>query len=201
MTIEYEDFMGVYPDVFPEGFCQHLILEFERLADTGAGVNRQHRDNPAYAAKHQKNDLQMYFNVGAHSTKHFNGTCVRDVFFSGLQRCYEHYIEEYSMLQEGAINATHMKMQRTDPGGGYHIWHTEQNKGDQSARVLVYSLYLNTVDPKDGGETEFLYQRRRIQPVENTMIIWPAAYTHAHRGNPVLGEKSKYITTGWFFYE
>jgi len=33
------------------------------------------------------------------------------------------------------------------------------------------------------------------------MLLWPATFTHAHRGNPVLGEQSKYIVTGWFYYE
>jgi hypothetical protein len=36
---------------------------------------------------------------------------------------------------------------------------------------------------------------------ENLMLIWPAAYTHAHRGNPVYGKNSKYIVTGWFYYD
>jgi hypothetical protein len=62
-------------------------------------------------------------------------------------------------------------------------------------------LYLNTLEPESAGETEFLYQQTRIQPVENTMILWPAAYTHAHRGNTVFGNTSKYIVTGWFYYD
>jgi hypothetical protein len=94
-----------------------------------------------------------------------------------------------------------MKTQRTDPGGGYHVWHGEQGNGDHAHRVLVYMLYLNTLEASEGGETEFLYQKERYQPVENTMILWPAAYTHTHRGNTVLGDRSKYIVTGWFYYD
>ena len=92
-------------------------------------------------------------------------------------------------------------MQKTKPGGGYHIWHHEQNNGDMSNRGLVYMIYLNTLDIDSAGETEFLYQRLRIPPKENTMIIWPASFTHAHRGNLVHGNKSKYVITGWFYYE
>jgi len=62
-------------------------------------------------------------------------------------------------------------------------------------------LYLNTLEPEQAGETEFLYQQERYRPVENTMILWPAAYTHAHRGNTVFGNSSKYIVTGWFYYD
>ena len=54
---------------------------------------------------------------------------------------------------------------------------------------------------EDGGETEFLYQRTRVRPEENLMLLWPASYTHAHRGIPVLADKYKYIVTGWFYYD
>lgn len=94
-----------------------------------------------------------------------------------------------------------MKMQKTTSGGGYHIWHAEQGDGPHANRGLVYSLYLNTLPEGANGETEFLYQQKRIPPKENTMIIWPAGFTHAHRGNPVYGDAAKYIVTGWFYYE
>ena len=94
-----------------------------------------------------------------------------------------------------------MKMQKTSTGGGYHVWHGEQGNGEQAGRGLVYMLYLNDLPKEANGETEFLYQQRRINPVGNTMVIWPAAFTHAHRGNPVYGDNHKYIITGWFYHE
>ena len=94
-----------------------------------------------------------------------------------------------------------MKMQRTGPGGGYHIWHAEQGPAEHASRVVVYMLYLNSIFPQDGAETEFLYQKKRVNPTENTMLLWPASYTHSHRGNAVLGETHKYIVTGWFYYD
>ena len=57
-------------------------------------------------------------------------------------------------------------------------------------------IYLN--DITGGGETEFLYQKRRIVPTVGTVVMWPAAYTHVHRGNTVLTEQDKYIVTGWY---
>lgn len=46
------------------------------------------------------------------------------------------------------------------------------------------------------GETEFLYYPRRIKPKQGTLIVFPGAFTHAHRGNPPLSG-DKYIITGW----
>lgn len=198
MNANYEDFIGVYRNVYPDGYCQHLVNEFERLTQSGAGYDRQNGEG---ALRHNKNDLQLGLNFGVHAAAPFDGTPATDIFFSGLQGCYDDYVERFSVLREGRIHGTHMKMQRTDPGGGYHVWHGEQGNGDHADRVLVYMLYLNDLGETDGGETEFLYQRKRIRPQANTMLLWPAAFTHAHRGNTVLGDKSKYIVTGWFYYE
>lgn len=198
MNSEYKEFIGIYRDVYPEGYCQHLINEFERLVDSGAGINRQRGEG---APKHRKNDMQLGLNFGVHTAADFNGTRATDVFFNGLQNCYDQYTDQFSVLKDGNIHGTAMKMQRTDPGGGYHVWHAEQGNKEHAERVLVYMLYLNDLGEQDGGETEFLYQRLRLRPEANTMILWPAAYTHAHRGNTVLGDHSKYIVTGWFYYD
>lgn len=198
MNTEYKEFIGIYRDVYPEGYCQHLINEFERLVDSGAGINRQKSEG---AKRHFKNDMQLSLNIGVHSVSEFAGASATRVFFEGLQQCYNHYTEKFSVLKDASIHGTAMKMQRTDPGGGYHVWHGEQGNKEHAERVLVYMLYLNDLGEKDGGETEFLYQRLRIRPEANTMIIWPASYTHAHRGNTVLGGTSKYIVTGWFYYD
>ena len=198
MNIEHKDFIGIYKGVYPEGYCQHLIKEFERLMESGAGSNRQKAEG---SPKHRKNDMQLGLNFGVHCASAFNGHSAEGMFFDGLQQCYEDYTEQFSVLKDGKIHGTAMKMQRTSPGGGYHVWHGEQGNGAHAERVLVYMLYLNDLGEVDGGETEFLYQRTRIRPQENTMVVWPAAFTHAHRGNTVLGEQSKYIVTGWFYYE
>lgn len=198
MNAEYKEFIGIYRDVYPEGYCQHLINEFERLVNSGAGVNRQRGEG---ALKHNKNDMQLGLNFGVHTAADFNGAPATRVFFDGLQRCYDQYTDQFSVLKDGNITGTAMKMQRTDPGGGYHVWHAEQGNKEHAERVLVYMLYLNDIGEQAGGETEFLYQRLRLRPETNTMILWPAAYTHAHRGNTVLGDQSKYIVTGWFYYD
>jgi hypothetical protein len=198
MKIFHKDFIATYTDVYPDGYCKHLIKEFDRLANAGAGADRIKSEN---ASAHVKKDYQIGLNIGVHNSEPFEGNDLVNMFFNGLQVCYEEYINNFSVLKDSKIRGTVMKMQRTDPGGGYHVWHAEQGGGKHAERVLVYMLYLNTLEPESAGETEFLYQQTRIRPVENTMILWPAAYTHAHRGNTVFGNTSKYIVTGWFYYD
>jgi hypothetical protein len=198
MNVEHKDFIAIYKNVFNEEYCSHLITEFERLVSGGAGADRQMAEG---ANRHVKDDFQLGLNIKAHDSLNFKSQDTTDVFFNGLQRCYEEYASKYSVLRDVKINASTMKMQRTAPGGGYHVWHAEQANGRNVDRVLVYMLYLNTLTPEEAGETEFLYQQLRIQPQENTMVLWPAAYTHPHRGNTVFGENYKYIVTGWFYFE
>jgi hypothetical protein len=198
MNIEYKDFIGVFSDVYPDGFCEHLISEFDRNQKLGAGTDRQNGEG---ADKHRKNDYQIFSNGKNINFEAFEGKNTIDLFFNGLQRCFEAYGNEFSVIKEAKINCNNMKMQKTSSGGGYHVWHGEQGNGGHANRGLVYMLYLNTLPPEANGETEFLYQQRRINPVENTMVLWPAAFTHAHRGNPVYGNAAKYIVTGWFYYE
>ena len=53
--------------------------------------------------------------------------------------------------------------------------------------------YLN--DQDDGGETEFLYYDISVKPKKGLTLIWPAEWSHTHRGNVV--NTDKYIVTGW----
>lgn len=198
MKSEYKEFIGIYDDVYPDGYCQHLIAEFDRMESFGSGSNRIQSEG---AQRHFKNDHQINMSLKGHEVNPFQGTNAVDLFFNGLQACYDEYTSVFSTLQNDKIRATVMKMQRTGPGGGYHVWHSEQGNGDHANRVIVYMLYLNTLDPHEAGETEFLYQKERRNPKENQMIIWPAAFTHVHRGNAVFGDRSKYIVTGWFYYD
>ena len=73
----------------------------------------------------------------------------------------------------------------------------DENSGlEHSNRCLVWMIYLN--DDYEGGETEYLYYKKRIKPEKGKLLIWPAGMTHCHRGGLVLSG-TKYIATGWFY--
>jgi hypothetical protein len=198
MNVEYKDFIGFYRNVFPKGYCQHMVTEFDRLSSSGAGSNRQVSEK---AYKHYKDDEQVFLYLKNTGMIDFDGNNPCNIFFDGLQNCYDRYSAEYStLMSSGNIRSTDLKLQRTQPGGGYHVWHHEQGGDLCSNRVVTYMLYLNTFTPEQAGETEFLYQQTRVRPEENLMLLWPASYTHCHRGNPVYGSGYKYVATGWFYY-
>ena len=87
------------------------------------------------------------------------------------------------------------KLHKVKKSQGYHVWHYETKPKFYPDRVLAWMTYLKV--PEEGGETEFLHQSKRIEPVIGRTLIWPAYFTHVHRGNPPL-KGEKYYITGWF---
>jgi hypothetical protein len=57
--------------------------------------------------------------------------------------------------------------------------------------------YLN--DVFEGGETEFYYQNIKVNARKGLTLVWPADWTHTHRGL-VSNTQEKYIVTGWLNY-
>ena len=200
-----EQFIGIYSFVYEPEYCEHLISEFERLHNIGVTVNRRDYDCSSKVFK-ADDSFEGSFDTVMEATNHtmawYNGRPCREIFWDGLQKCVDAYVENFPLFQDCNIKSTTMKIQRTRPGEGYHVWHSEYHPTiGNNNRVLVFSLYLNNLGPEDGGETEFLYQKVRLKPEQGTVIIWPAGFTHTHRGNTVLGKTNKYIVTGWFHYE
>ena len=91
-------------------------------------------------------------------------------------------------------------IQYYEPGGGFYKIHTERSSNEYPGchRHLVFMTYLN--DVTDGGETEFINQSLKIKPQKGKTLIWPADWTHTHRGIPSPTQE-KYIVTGWYTFD
>jgi hypothetical protein len=101
-------------------------------------------------------------------------------------------------LRPGAIN-----LQWYAAGeGGYPYWHCELYPRDPHAetlhRHLLWTIYLN--DGFAAGETEFLFQQRKVAPRTGSLLIAPTAFTHTHRGNRPEGG-DKFIATSWILFQ
>lgn len=118
-----------------------------------------------------------------------------------LQKCVDAYIGSFKYCNEYAPFRLSDKfnIQMYKPNEGYFEWHTERGSATppDSTRHLVFMTYLN--DVTDAGETEFYYQKLKVKPEKGLTLIWPADWTHTHRGitSPT---QVKYIVTGWLNY-
>lgn len=116
-----------------------------------------------------------------------------------LVKCMDQYKKDLprceSTAKWGVVEWTNL--QYYAPGGGYKSWHSERvcHNGFIGSRHLVFMTYLN--DVTDQGETEFEHQQIKVKPEKGLTLVWPADWTHYHRGI-VSPTQEKYIITGWF---
>jgi len=119
-----------------------------------------------------------------------------------LSKVADEYKEKYKYSHEGQHHWSGLldpNFQRYQPGDYYSKYHCE-NCGSPAdfTRHLAYMTFCNDIE--EGGETEFYYQNIKIKPEKGLTLIWPAHWTHIHRGIPAPREE-KFIITGWYTYD
>jgi prolyl 4-hydroxylase len=119
-------------------------------------------------------------------------------YLNQLKICTDAYINKFKYCNEystfGIVEP--INIQYYPPYiGNFKKWHTERHHKNCD-RHLVFMTYLNNVNT--GGETEFYHQKISIKPIKGKTLIWPADWTHTHRGNS--SPEEKYIITGWLNY-
>ena len=203
---DFDDFIAVWPNFMPSAFCNDL-MGFFKAWEEGAVQRNMDKDlkplNPFAAEANamvggeqfpEKNMGRKDFALLLDNLDSVLNARVNQY----LQACLNHYCTEYSALTKVPLTSWTTKFQKTPEGGGYHVFHHENGSFNERNRDLVLTIYLN--DDFEGGETEFLYQKRRIKPTTGTVCIFPGGFTHTHKGNLVL-KGTKYILTGWFYQQ
>ena len=185
-----DDFILLVDDFYTKEQCNELIELFERSSDLGLTFKRND-------AAHNKADKQLFSNdiIANYDVNISHWPSFQ--FFTSIfwEKAYKLYSEKYSILNvlnNHTIRTT--KIQKTEVGEGYHLWHCENDSPENDRRVLAFILYLNDVE--QGAETEFLYYHKRVEAKQGRLVLWPAGFPHTHRGNPPLSN-TKYILTGW----
>ena len=187
---EYEDFIGSYSNFIDSSLCKNIIDTFDYYQNIGAVFCNGEQTNNTCAGRF---DWSINLKVmQAHMPE-----LPQNFLNQQLSYAWNEYSAIFGNLRDnGPHYSIDQKVQKTPTGGGYHIWHDENGMQSVSDRVAVWMIYLN--DDYEGGETEFLYYKKRIKPERGKLLIWPAGYTHTHREGMVLSG-NKYIVNGWFY--
>lgn len=222
------DFIGVYDDVLSAEDCKRLIKKFERSREkvpgkTGHGLNRAAKDSmditlsqgkdwaeeDALITRLTEKGLLRYIRQYPHL---LSGAVT--IYFPDPQTGQQTPIDDkvINVLDDATLLQLQRKIYRlgtvnlqryTRQSGGYHHFHSEHfpapDDPSQASlhRVLLFMYYLN--DVREGGETEFLYQGRKLRPTRGQLVFAPSGFTHTHKGHVPMSN-DKYILTSWVLY-
>jgi hypothetical protein len=222
-----DDFIEVYDGALASAQCEQIVARFDASdkvmrGRTGNGVDTSRKDSyDLTISQHQEwhdvanlmmaavqQGLRHYVDkyrallVGALSPMVAHPVTGEPTALSlaNFDECGRPNIDGLvqSMYRPGPIN-----LQKYLKGsGGYHHWHSEvypQNASCETLhRVLLFQFYLNDVE--EGGETEFLYQGRKVAARQGRLVIAPAGFTHTHKGH-VATSGDKVIATSWILFQ
>lgn len=172
---EFHDFIGIFENAVDPRFCDFLVNYMDKAEFVDFNRNFSH-----------VKDKQICLDGFSPSE------CSQMMKY--VNNCLFHYINQYTYLGNFSYVSSLCLLQKTEPTNGYHLFHAENVNWNLNNRTMAWMVYLNDVE--EGGETEFLYQKRKVKPKKGTILIWPGGYTHLHRGNPPMSDK--YIATGWY---
>ena len=185
MTIE-KDFIGIYENIMNDDECNFIINKINNYIE-----NQPIIINDGTTQYQNKGLDRKDFSIFAHEYSKE----ISQLINSKIIPCIQKYHDTFFVANSVKGRLVQIKLQKTPPKGGYHLWHCEASSKETSYRYLVWTLYLNDI-PENEGETEFLWQGIRIKPKRGLFCLFPASFTHTHRGNPVYS-CDKYIATGW----
>ena len=189
---DHPNFIGAWM-IEPLSICDEIITYFEKnKGRQNKGISGQRVDLAT------KNSIDITI-----SPKELNraGNEVFKSYFESLFDCYQDYVAQWPFLEtfREELHVGRFNLQRYQSGQHFQKIHTERSSLGTLHRLFAWMTYLNDVDSDNGGTTVFTHYDLEIQPKKGLTLIWPAEWTHAHKGN-VLRKNSKYIVTGWMHF-
>tara|TARA_Y100000593_G_C4214736_1_gene288655 strand:- start:154 stop:840 length:687 start_codon:yes stop_codon:yes gene_type:complete len=220
--IKNSNLIEIYNNAISKETCEYFMKFFDKqqeLGNThkgvvGSGYKPESKDcddlnilHPGQAVNDEHFD--KYFNTKTHLS-------YVNEYEKTVEKYFWRYIKKY--LINGGVYTHWQKLEQinhdfiernptlhgnqplmhvyTPPGMGYHVFHADYAPFQEklSRRMLVAMLYCNDVE--EGGETEFWFQNIKIKPKQGTLVVWPAYFTHIHKGHPPISNK-KYIVNKW----
>ena len=180
------NFIGSW--IIEDSLCKKLIDYFEinktkqHQGQSAGGLNKEFKDRIDISIKAK--------DIAAEGNEIFKE------YFGTIFECYKDYNKQWPFLKTIIRNLDigPCNLGRYNEGQHYQFLHCERGSIDNLSRIFAFMTYLNDVE--QGGSTFFEHYDLEIYPQQGATLIWPAEWTHAHKGNKIISG-SKYIITGW----
>ena len=171
--------------------CEEIIEYFEKNKHkqiqglTSGGLNQKFKD---------RQDITL-----SPKELKFPKNKIYKEYFEILFNCYKDYNLQWPFLSNivSHLDIGNFNLGKYEPGQHFQRIHCERSGLNTLHRLFAFMTYLNNVE--EGGSTYFNHYDLEIQPKKGLTLIWPAEWTHAHRGNTLISG-SKYIITGWIHF-
>jgi hypothetical protein len=190
-------------DALTSDQCDDIIRLFKGLQDRYGDENPSDDPNFSYdwnEVNHRKDKSRFFQDIRTYYSEADKRENYRlcDLFFKAVNLAAEEYTSAIGQGL-GVLHPDSMKVHQNERGGHFSSWHYEYSGEDEryKARVLVY--VINLTDYVEGDEhsgTEFIYQGVHVPPKKGQLLMFPADFTHTHRGNPNY-VADRYFCTGW----
>ena len=186
------DFIGIYDNAVSSYNCKEIIKWFDTEPLRRGTV--MFEDGTGKVDTRLKSDWEVddpYKTILTNNT--FHDKIIRDALIKYTPSYRESYPSVDLVDPWNVCNV--YNIQKYDPGDGYYNLHCENCNAATQQRVMAWMIYLNTVT--DEGGTYFNAYDKTLEAKEGRLVIWPAYFTHTHKG-VVSKTQTKYIATGWF---
>ena len=190
-----KNFISIYDNALTPPECR-FIRDYHDSDDYLLSIRQEGKTLGDTVQKQWKDSHDRYMAMYIEGAYQNNG--INNIIAKSIKEHIEKYKEEnpeLNLLDKWVIRDNY-NLQKYSPGGGYHILHCENyNTGKHRTNILAWMYYLNTV--REGGGTYFSNFDLTVNAEEGRLVIWPAYWTHFHKGI-VSKTYDKYIATGWF---
>ena len=188
----HPNFVGAWT-IEPASICDEIIAHFDAnshrhsAGKVGSGLDLE-----------VKNSFDLTVNPRELRTPNNE---VYSRYFDKLYECYQDYLTQWPFVRMVAeeVDIGAFNIQKYERGQHFQKIHTERADIASLHRLFAWMTYLNDVSEEDGGATVFTHYDLTIQPRKGLTLLWPAEWTHAHKGS-MLSANSKYIVTGWMHF-
>ena len=189
----FEKLIWTKKNSLSELFCDGVIKKFDDDPRKQDGIVNQNNPTVNKEVKDTKDLVISGISDWSYEDSIFFdaleiGLCEYRSYLKSIHiKCYPN--SEYTISDSG------YKLQKYDPEGFYN-WHNDWNITERGSRIFVFMWYLNTIEEKDEGYTEF-FDGTRLQPECGSLVLFPATWTYVHRGK--APKVSKYLCNGWIY--
>lgn len=184
----------IHQEIIPAKICDKLIEHYESGKDTSGTAKMR-----GMMSGNKKPILNLKFKDCEESFYDIRKIESFKKYLDALEKVINNYKKKYKQASEAQAPwqiCPMLKIQKYYPGKSYSGLHYEnQGFGVSLYRHLVFMTYLNDIE--EGGGTFWHYQNLTTKPKKGLTVIWPAIWTHTHKGLAAPKEL-KYICTGWY---